>query len=115
MLVTLQDYTICSVHMSRENSFCRLGRADKPKSATMAKSWSEYPNDTDVKIDVAKPNAFETSGLPNASRQHRNDQNMKNDGGVRKSGRRIKSARCLENRTFQKRWVSLHTAYCERK
>ena len=26
---------------------------------------------------VAKPNAFETSGLPNASRQHRNDENKK--------------------------------------
>ena len=25
----------------------------------------------------AKPNAFKTSGLPNASRQHRNDQNKK--------------------------------------
>ena len=29
---------------------------------------------------VAKPNAFETSGLPNASRQHRNDKNKKTMG-----------------------------------
>ena len=31
---------------------------------------------------VAKPNAFETSGLPNASRKHRNGQNKKKTMGV---------------------------------
>ena len=35
---------------------------------------------------VAKPNAFETSGLPNASRQHRNDQNKKKRCGCLKIG-----------------------------
>ena len=34
----------------------------------------------------AKPNAFETSGLPNASRQHRNDQNKKKRSGRSKIG-----------------------------
>ena len=35
---------------------------------------------------VAKPNAFETSGFPNASRQHRNDQNKKKRWGCSKIG-----------------------------
>ena len=35
---------------------------------------------------VAKPNAFETSGLPNASRQHRNDENKKKRWGCLKIG-----------------------------
>ena len=35
---------------------------------------------------VAKPNAFETSGLPNASRHHRIDQNKKKRWGFSKIG-----------------------------
>ena len=35
---------------------------------------------------VAKPNAFQTSGLPNASRQHLNDDNKKERGGWAKIG-----------------------------
>ena len=35
---------------------------------------------------VAKPNDFETSGLPNASQQHRNAQNKKKRWGCSKIG-----------------------------
>ena len=35
---------------------------------------------------VAKPNAFETSGFPSGSRQHRNDENKKNRCGCVKIG-----------------------------
>ena len=35
---------------------------------------------------VAKPNAFETSGLANASRRHRNDENKKKRWGRSKIG-----------------------------
>ena len=36
---------------------------------------------------VAKPNAIETSGFPNASRQHRNDQNKIKRWGCSKIGK----------------------------
>ena len=35
---------------------------------------------------AAKPNAFETSGFPNAGRQHRNDENKKKRWGCSKTG-----------------------------
>ena len=46
-------FYLIALQMYWHLSSCRLGRADKPKSATMAISWLEYQNDTVGKIDGA--------------------------------------------------------------